>query len=111
MARTYDEKINATNVRAYYRDFDGELSKWKDSFYTLWRYQLTWDFAYRIDLKETKNGVYVDMLIRNSYKKNVLETMEDLGYRSVYEDDVFIGEVWAYEHDELEGIEALVLDY
>ena len=111
MAKMYDEKKSAIRVTARYEDFEGDIAKWKDSFYTVWRYQLTWSFAYRIDLRESRKGVFIDLLVKPAYRKNVIEMLEDLGYRNVAENTEFIGEVWALEHKGLEDISELVLDY
>lgn len=112
MAKMYDEKRKAVRVTAYLDDFDGNVAKWKESFYMVWRYQLTWSFAYSIDLRESRaKGVFIDLLIKPEYKNHLLETMEELGFMNVRADDVLVGIVDASEHDELLEIEELVLDF
>jgi len=109
---TIDRKEPAVEVSAWYEDFDGNVQKWRDSFYTLWRYQLTWDFAYRIDVRETRSkGTYVSLLIRKAYKEQVLETMDDLGYKNILTSDTKVGIVYGFETPEVEDIEDLVIDY
>ena len=109
MKKVWDEKKPALRIVAHYENFDGQLDKWKDSLYILWRYQMTWDFAYRIDVRESRSrGVYVDLLIKPTYKEEVLETMDDLGYKGIITDETFVGIIDAYGIDE---VEELILDY
>ena len=109
MKKVYDEKKPALRIVAHYENFDGGIERWKDSFYILWRYQLTWDFAYRIDVRESrKRGVYVDLLIQPAYKDTLLETMDDLGYKDIQTDETFVGLIDAYD---IGDIEELILDY
>lgn len=85
------DKENALRVVAEMNDFEGDVDKWKTAFYEMWRWQMTWSFAYEIAVREgRKSGVFIDMLIRPAYRTSVLGTMEDLGYRNirVYEDPV-----------------------
>ena len=91
---------DAIRVNASFKDFDGELDKWKDSFYQVWRLQLTWGFAYRIDLCETKNGVYLNMLVKKAYKDNVLETLDGFGYKKIQTFHENVGEI-EYPSDKL----------
>ena len=110
--KMYDKKKKAIRICSRFRDFDGDVEKWKISFYELWRLEMTWSFAYRITVEESRaSGVFVSLLIREVYKDNLIETMTGLGYGNIisYEED--IGEVDAYEHDELEDIVELVLEY
>lgn len=58
------EHEDAIRVTAHFEDFDGSLEDWKETWYTLWRYQMTFSFAYEIALQHARhNGVYVDMLV------------------------------------------------
>lgn len=84
------EKRKAHAMIAYLNDFQGgDLNKWRNSFYELWRYQLTFNFAYDIQLCESnKNGVYVVVYCKNGYKNAAIETMENLGYKVRVEDVV-----------------------
>ena len=74
---------DAVRIEASYEDFNGNLDKWKDSFYQLWRLQLTWGFAHRITLNETKHGVFVSLLVRPAYRDNAVETMDGFGYKNI----------------------------
>lgn len=109
--KVYDEKIEVLEVRAYLNDFEWGVEEWKKSFYELWRYQLTWEFAYRFDLKENRNGVYVDMLIKKAYRANVLDTMEALGYRNVMVSEEAVGIIDSFNHDELADVEDVFIDW
>lgn len=83
------QKRKAVRIVAYLNDFDSNGNKWRDSFYELWRYQMTWGFAYSINLYESRQkGVYVCMDVKTEYKKDALATMEDLGYKRVSAQDV-----------------------
>lgn len=91
----------AIRIRAYISDFDSESGNdWKKSFYELWRYQMTWDFAHEIKVHEVHDGdVCVSMLIKKSFKKNVLDTMEHLGYRNIEVDKEHVGVIELYDID------------
>ena len=109
---TIDRKEPAVRICAWYEDFDGNIEDWRDAFYNVWRWQLTYDFAYRIDLRESRRkGVFVDLLIRPAYKQQVIETMDDLGYKNINTESVHVGIVYGYETPEVEDIEELVIDY
>jgi len=109
--KVYDVRQRVFEVKATFADFDGGLEKWKESFYELWRYQLTWEFAYRFDLKENRNGVYVDMLIRKAYRNNVLDAMEALGYRNVMVTEEAVGIIDGFDHDELDDVDDVFIDW
>ena len=101
------EEEKAIAIEATYEDFDGEINRWRESFYTIWRWQLTWSFAYRIEIRERRTGVYLWMLIKPAYKANILDTMDDLGYREIKTEDVTVGLVSSYD---FEGLEDLIFD-
>ena len=111
MAKVYDEKATAVRVIAHLEDFDGDVNDWKINFYELWRYQMTWGFAFEISVGESRqNGVFVDLLVKKPYKKNILETMQELGYRNITHYDETVGIVYGYEHEDLDNIWYLYLD-
>ena len=112
MAKVYDAEQKAYRVIAHFKDFEGLVDKWVKQFYELWRLQLTWSYAYSIELNESRaNGVYVDLLIKTPYKKHLVECMEELGYANIQVHEVKVGMVDAFDHNELDDIEMLVLDY
>lgn len=87
-------------VIAHFKDFDGDFQKWKDSFYELWRYQMTWSFAYELIVTESKkNGVFVRMVINRTYENPLLNTMEDLGYKDIKVSGAVVGVIEFLEFD------------
>ena len=101
------EKRKAIRMVAYLNDFDADLNRWRKSFYEVWRYQLTWNFAYRIKLDESrKTGVFILIDVRLGYKQNALEMLENLGYRKIE-----VTEVTAVVFDDLEmDVDLVVAD-
>jgi len=90
-------------VEASFEDFDGDVEKWKNAFYEIWRYQLTYNFAYEISLierrcKDNQNKwtVWVSLLVREGFKKNIVETMEELGYGNIKVEEESVGVVELY---------------
>lgn len=83
----------AIRMVTYLKDFKGgDVNTWRNSFYEVWRYQMTWGFAYRIELQESRaNGVYLLIDSRLGYKQNVLDMLDDLGYGRVDTHDVTAG--------------------
>ena len=80
-------KEKAFRFTAKFEDFDGDVEKWKGAFYEVWRHQLTYSFAYEIELRENRSGVFLSMLVRESYKEQA-EGLSELGYKfSVYEEN------------------------
>ena len=71
-------------------NFDGGLTEWKDSIYQLFRYNMTFDFAHRIDVREGReNGVYVYLVIRPAFQESLMNTMRvnarsSRSYRTLY---------------------------
>lgn len=95
------EKRKAIRLVAYLRDFDGgDGNKWRNSFYELWRYQMTLGSAYSIVVNENRNdGVFVSVLVKLGYKKNVLETMQSLGYRNIEVSEETVGVINMWDAD------------
>lgn len=96
--KTYDEKRKAFYITAGITDFEGTVTDWKLAFYQLWRYQMTWNFAYLIDLHDLRDkGATVQLVVREAYVDNVLGLMEDLGYRNVYTTEASVGIIWSVD--------------
>ena len=110
MKHIFDETEKAVRVTASYEKFDGDFAKWKESFYMIWRYQLTWNFAYEITLKESRRGVFVDLLVKPAYKSNVADMMEDLGYKEVLYDDERVGVIYRYDNNMPDDIEYIIAE-
>lgn len=90
----------AVRLEADGNDFDGDVAKWKNAFYQMWRYQMTWDFAYSIKVAERrKTGVYVSLLIKKAYLRQVKEMLGDLGYKNISEWEEHVGIVQLYDID------------
>lgn len=86
------EKRKAIKMVAYLNDFDADLNKWRNSFYEIWRYQMTFGFAYRIQLQESRaKGVYIVLDVKLGYKQNALDMLDNLGYQRVQTFDIKCG--------------------
>lgn len=72
-------KEKAYRFTASFEKFDGEVEKWKQAFYEVWRHQLTYRFAYEIELRENRDGVYLSMLVKEDFKEKA-EGLSQLGY-------------------------------
>lgn len=75
--KIYTEK--AYRFTATFERFDGDVEKWKQAFYEVWRHQLTYSFAYEIELRENRSGVFLSMLVKEDYKDKA-EGLAELGY-------------------------------
>lgn len=72
-------KEKAFRFTASFEKFDGDVASWKEAFYEVWRHQLTYNFAYEIELRENRNGVFLSMLVRESFKESA-EGLSEYGY-------------------------------
>lgn len=98
--KLYGETAEALKIRAPYEDFNGGDQEWQLAFYQLWRYQLTFEFAYNIKVWEySDNTLEVVMIIHPVYKESVLGLMQDLGYRNVKTEDCKALEISPYDGD------------
>ena len=76
--KIYTEK--AYRFTATFESFDGNGETWRNAFYEVWRHQLTYNFAYEIELRENRSGVFLSMLVRESFKEQA-EGLSELGYQ------------------------------
>lgn len=92
MAKLKAEKEKAVRVVSHYSDFDEEVwtrgfdksTAWKLAFYEMWRLQMTWGFAYEIEVMDSrKNGAFIDILAKEAFADNVKGSMEDLGFGGI----------------------------
>lgn len=99
-------------VEASFKDFDGDVEKWKNAFYEIWRYQMGYSFAYEITLIDRKSGVWLSLLARKSFKKNIVETMQELGYRNIQTEEESVGiiQLWDISDPVAEHISTVVAD-
>jgi len=89
---------DALYVKAYLNDFSGNVHDWKNAVYELFRYNMTWGFAYQIDVLESRgDGVFVQMHCSPSYEKSISEMMDDLGFKNVNVERESIGVVETYD--------------
>lgn len=93
--------LDAIRIRSWYKDFDGDINKWKMAFYELWRYQLTFDFAFDIEVRETrKEGVYVSLSVNPSYADVLINTMTDLGFNEITTESETVAEISGYDFED-----------
>lgn len=79
-------------------DFKGNVNEWKKAFYEIWRWQMTWDFAYSIRVSERReSGAYVSLLVKKAYKEQAKKLLENLGYQKVNEWEEHVGIVQTYD--------------
>ena len=89
---------NSFLMTASYEDFDGNILRWRESFYEIWRYQMTWDFAIDIEVAESRRrGLFVRLRVKPSFKEDAEHMLEDLGYRNVEVTEEKIGVVETYD--------------
>lgn len=102
----------AVRVQSHLNDFSGMGSEWKYAVYQLFRYNMTWGFAHRIDVKEGRSrGVYVDMLINPAYEEQLKETMDGLGFKNTVCTKEKIGQIIGYDLPEDTMIDYVDIDY
>ena len=113
-----DEKVTAYCISASFEDFDGDLQAWKDTFYELWRVQLTHEIAYEIKLIERRTNsdygwvVNLDILVKEDFKDRTLDWMGKNGYRNIRTREETVGIVYGYNDepgDDIEDVDFLTL--
>lgn len=106
----YEE--DAVYVTASLEAFDGDVAKWKLMVYEVFRFQMTWHFAHRIDLYDYRNGgVYINLLCKPAYEKNVIDTMKDLGFVDVKAEHQKIGTIESTDMPEDMLYDYVYIDY
>ena len=99
-ATVYNE--DAVRFIAHLKDFTptdeaNKVKEWKMKCYTIFQYQMTWSFAYSIDICESRtNGVYVYILSKKAFKDNVKDMPDDLGFKHECYDEK-VGIIEEYE--------------
>lgn len=96
----------AYRFTASFEKFDGDVEEWKQAFYEVWRHQLTYNFAYEIELRENRSGVFLSMLVRESFKEQA-KGLEELGYQFTIDEET-AGIVEGY--DLPDDVECLFVD-
>lgn len=96
-----DKKVKVVAITAYYKDFDGEVEKWRESYFHLLSWKNTWCIPYEMDIYSTsKHEPYLSIIIPSKQKERVLELLNDLGYREVKTCEVDMALIDAYDIDE-----------
>lgn len=112
MVTVYVYPEEALCITATLKDFNGTVTEWKTAFYELWRYQMTWHFAHKISVHDSRNsGVYVLLICKPAYKKNILETMESLGFKNIKCEEEEIGTIECTEFPEDMLLDTVIVDY
>ena len=74
----------AVTIYAYWKDFDGDIKRWKNSIYDMFRWDMTYGYAHDILVYESNaNGAYIRLIIKPAFKESVLDTMQELGFRNM----------------------------
>lgn len=110
---------DAVRVRAFFNDFDGDIPKWKEAFYEIWRYQMTWSFVHEIEVHEVgqrRDGNYdlcTSLLVKPAYRKNVESMMGDLGYKNLHitEEPVGVVQTWDIDDEDAQMVSTIVTNW
>ena len=74
----------AVTIYAYWKDFDGDIQKWKNSIYEMFCWDMTCGYAHDILVYESnKCGVYIRLIIKPAFEDAVLGTMDSLGFKEL----------------------------
>ena len=80
----YEEKKKALTITSDFSNFDGDVRKWQESYFTLLSYKNTFSSSfYKLDLQSTRDTPYVFLLVSITQKDTIKETMESLGYKNI----------------------------
>lgn len=74
---------NTVEITARLTDFAGDVQSWKNAVYELFRMNMTWDCAYRIEVNENRNGVFVRVVAKPAFEKNIRSFMTNAGFGSL----------------------------
>ena len=103
---------DAVHIWAYLNDFDGDVQKWKNAVYDLFRWNMTYSFAHKIDVIESRSsGVFVSIIAKPAYENNILAVMEDDGFRNVVAKHEDIGTIECTDLPEDMLIDFAIVDY
>lgn len=74
----------AVTIYAYWKDFDGDIQRWKNSIYDMFRWDMTYGYAHDILVYESnESGAYIRLIIKPPFTEPVLETMQELGFNNL----------------------------
>lgn len=85
-------------------DFNGSAQEWKNAVYDLFCMNMTWDCAHRINVNENRNGVFVRVVAKPAFEKNIRSFMCEAGFGNLTVSKEKIG-VISYDELELDYVE------
>lgn len=100
------------HIVSHLSDFDGDTQKWKNAVYDLFRWNMTYSYAYKINVNESRSrGVFVCIYCRPKFEEPLLDTMEDLGFRNTKATHEDFGTIECTEFPEDMLLDFVVVDY
>ena len=89
------KKVKTVQLTARFEKFDGDVEKWRKSFFELLSLKNTFGLFYELTIESTRDGkAYVVVVPHNpDTAESVIDTMESYGYRDIEKCDVNVGEV------------------
>lgn len=74
----------AVSITSHLVDYAHDVDRWKHDFYELWRWQMGYSFAHKIEVIDSlSRGVFISLLVKPEYKNSVIEKMEEYGYGGI----------------------------
>lgn len=75
---------DALYITSNLNDFDGDVQKWKNAVYEMFRWDMGYSFAHKIDLIDSRSsGVFILLICRPKFEQSIVDTMEDNGFRNI----------------------------
>lgn len=97
----HQKKVKAVHISASYKDFDGEADRWREAYFNLLSWKNTWSIPYSMDIYSRRDHTaFLSMVIPRKRKEDVLEYLDDLGYREVKSTDIDLALIEVYDRDE-----------
>ena len=75
---------DAIEITSSLLDYDGDLSKWKNSVYDLLRLQLSTNCIYSIGIHENRFGVFVRLVVKQGFEQSVMEFMTKRNFTNIH---------------------------
>lgn len=108
--RTWFKDFKPENITEFITDNRSKLELWKYSIYELYRYQLSFEYAYSINIRETRrSGVYVMLVIKPAFNTSVLGLLETLGFTNIETENTKTAIIDGYELPE--NVDAIEIEY